>query len=239
MGYEYLCSAKAQIMKTKIMLALSLFVLFEGSVCAAVVTYNYSGKLNESFGTLAANTPFNGSLKYDALQPLLNTVEDPISGVSMRGDYVYTQFSLSISGQLFTSDDGVLSLYDYDPVSGTGFVTDMLEIYTLSLTGSLGGLNLAPDAGIVFVLQDSTGNVFNGLDLPGDNLNLNDFSLSSGTFLQLQEQFPDDFSDFPAISRGSLSSLSAVPEPSSSLLFVTGFCTLFFARRRSNTVRGR
>jgi hypothetical protein len=227
-------SAKTQIMKSKIILILSLFVLFESSVCAAVITYNYSGQLNDSFGTLPADTPFNGSFSYDSLQPL-NTVVDA-SGDPVRGDYVYTQFSLNISGQLFTSNSGVIYLYDYDPVAGTGFVSDLLQIYTLSLSGSLGGLTLAPDAGIIFTLQDSTGNAFNGLGLPGGDLTLDDFSLTSGTFLELREQFRADFS-LGAISRGDLSSLSAVPEPSSRLLFLGGLCTLLFARLRCDIGR--
>lgn len=225
-------SIKTRIMKFRLILTLSLFALIESPVCAAVTAYNFSGALDAPFGTLETGTTFAGSFSYDTSQTRLGIVTDPITGAPTRGEYVYSQFNLNISGQLFSSDSGPIFLYDFDPVAVTGFVVDLLEIYTLSLSGSLGGLTLAPDAGIVFVLQDLTGNVFNGLNLPGDDLTLNDFTLTGASFLQLQEQFPADLSGSVATSRGGLSSLTSVPEPSSPLLFLAGLSTLLFARFR-------
>lgn len=200
---------------------------FEGTVCAAVVTYSFSGALDDSFGTLAAGTTYSGSFSYDDSQPLSISSANPL-----RADYSYDQFSISISGQLFTSSSGTIHLYDYDLTTSTGYTKDLIEISTLSLSGTLGGLNLASDAGIQLVLEDLTGNALTGLGLPKGDLSLGDFTGSGGAFLHFKQASVSGSLIDPQFSCGSLSSLSAVPEPSTPLMVFSAVWVLSSMRYR-------
>jgi hypothetical protein len=215
-------------MKLKPILTLLFLTASSYSAFAALVTYNFSGSLADPFGTLASGTPFSGSFSYDAAQPL-NTPFDPD-----RGDYTYNQFSLNVSGQLFTYDTGVIHVYDFNPIAGTGYPVDLIFLTgALSSPALLGGVALDTNVGFVFVLQDLSGIALNGLSVPGDGLTLDNFtSGSSASFLELREA-PGDFSTPFAFTRGGLSSFSAVPEPSSTLLVIAGLGSLLSVRYRT------
>lgn len=230
------------IRKTVFTSLLSLALL--GTAHAALVTYNFSGTLNDPFGSLAVGTPFSGSFSYEVSQPL-NT-----PGALYRGDYGYTSVSVTIDGVTVTDNGtGVINVYDHGvpgsyppgPVGETtGYPTDLFHLYTFSVSGTFGGLTLAPGAGLQVVLQDVSGNVFNDPSIPGANLTINDFTLGNATFLQLQEVFSPNPGDMPAFARGALSYLSAtpVPGPASFVLLISGLSTLVSMKGRKRANRG-
>lgn len=204
----------------KLLIAIFTHAIMVGTLSATSVTYFFSGTLNDPFGSLSAGTPFSGSFSYDSAQNL-NTPLDPF-----RGDYLYTSLTVTIGESTVTdAGTGVMNVYDHGPAGSyppdpigetTGYPTDLLAIYTFSLSGSLGGLTLAPGAGIQIVLQDVNGDVFDGPEIPGSDLTINDFTLGGATFLELQADVNDPFFSGgfqPVIARGELSHLSANPVP--------------------------
>ncbi|MDO8541473.1 MAG: PKD domain-containing protein [Opitutaceae bacterium] len=154
----------------------------------ATITYFFAGSLAEPFGSLAAGTPFTGSFSYVVPQTSLQNGQP-----AYRGDYRYQSFSLTFGSTTVTdSGTGVINLYDhgtYDlvgPFGPTTYPTDLFHLYTFNVTGSLGGLTLAPGAGIQLVLQDVTGTAWSSTALPGAGLTMADLSAGNATFIQLQ-----------------------------------------------------
>ena len=169
-------------------------VVFTPSMVAAqMVTYEFAGTLQESFGTHPVGTPFTGSLTYDASQADRTPTLD-------RGDFPYTNVTLRI-GTDVASDNGtgVINLYD------DGFYpTDLFHLYTFNISGVVGGLTLAPGAGLQVVLQDVTGAAFSGASvLPGPELVVTSFTGDGATFIELRS---DDHEEF---ARGWLTTLTA------------------------------
>lgn len=212
----------------RILFTYVLLHAFLGTAHAVPITYYFSGTLNDPFGSLIVGTPFSGSFSYDDSQPL-NTPLTPY-----RGDYGYASVSVTINGVTVTDDGtGVINVYDHGPDGSyppagagetTGYPTDLFSLYTFSVSGTFGGLTLAPGAGLQVVLQDVSSNVFDDPSIPGANLSINDFTLGNATFLQLQEAFSPDPGYMSATARGELSYLSAtlVPAPASLILLISG-----------------
>jgi len=188
---------------------------------AGIITYDFAGTLQSSFGTLNAGTAFTGSFAYEGSQAL-NTPLHPF-----RGDYLYTSFSLTIGGTTVTDNGtGVINLYDHP-----GYPTDLFHVYPFALSGSFGGLTLNPGAGIQIILEDAGGTALSGLALPSYNLTNADFH--GGAFIELQSAS----SAFPystVHTRGYLTSLTGgtvpgqapVPEPTSVCLMLLGLGVL-------------
>jgi hypothetical protein len=231
-------------MISKTLVTSVFFITMFGTAHAAPVTYDFSGNLNDPFGTLSVGTPFSGSFSYDDSQAL-NTTNVPFSGA-----YGYTSVSVTINGETVTDNGtGVINVYDHGPdgsyPSGgagetTGYPTDLFHLYTFSVSGTFGGLTLAPGAGLQVILQDVSGNVFNGPSILGAGLTINDFTLGNATFLQLQEACSADPGYMSAIARGNLSDLSAtaVPEPASLILLIPGLGILASMKIRMGGNRG-
>lgn len=219
----------------KALVASVLCIVLVGIAHAVPVTYNFSGTLNDPFGSLSVGTPFSGSFSYDDSQ-VLNTPLMPY-----RGDYTASDMSFTISGATITSF-GVKTINIYDhgiagsyPPGGagetTGYPSDMFHLYAGYLgSGIVGGLKLDM---LQVVLQDTSGQVFNDASIPGPNMTISDFTLGNATFIQLTEvQLPDP--GFTAATvRGELSYLSAtpVPEPASLILMISGIGVLASMRK--------
>jgi hypothetical protein len=124
----------------------------------------------------------------------------------------------------------------------TGYPTDLFHLYTFSVSGTLGGLTLAPGAGLQLVLQDLSGSVFDFPSIPGANLTINDFTLGNATFLELREAYSLDPFYWEASARGELTYLSSssgggggeVPEPSTLAIFGLGALGMASRSRRRN-----
>ena len=195
--------------------ASALLIGLFGTADASLITYNFSGTLNDPFGSLSAGTLFSGSFSYEGSQPA-------------NFNYGYTNLSVTFGSNTVTdADTGVINVYDHRP-DGSGYPTDLFHLYTFSVSGEFGGLTLEPRAGLQVVLQDLSGSVFDSPSLPGANLSINDFSFGNPTFLELRQKHPDaGFSQVTA--RGALSYLSAtpaVPEPASYVLVISGLGVL-------------
>lgn len=191
---------------------------------AGIITYDFAGTLQSSFGTLNAGTAFTGSFSYEGSQAL-NTPLHPF-----RGDYLYTSFSLTIGGTTVSDNGtGVINLYDHP-----GYPTDLFHVYPFALSGAFGGLTLNPGAGIQIILEDAGGTALSGLALPSYNLTNADFH--GGAFIQLQSEYPTSPTPYnmPVFTRGYLTSLSGgtvpgqapVPEPTSVCLMLLGLGVL-------------
>jgi hypothetical protein len=206
-------------MKIRFLPAVILFACLTGVTNAALTisTYNFSGILSDPFGNLPAGTSFQGSFTYDSGQPL--NITDP-----NRGDYVYQNFAVTILGQVANSGTGVINMYN-----NPGYPTDMFLLYTTDLNGSFGGIALTPGAGMQLVLQNVQGNVFSDLSVLKPNLSLADFTTGNATFLQLQGLLGSGDLE---IARGQITSLKAVPEPSSFLGSLTLTGLILLRRRR-------
>ena len=188
---------------------------------AGIITYDFAGTLQSSFGTLNAGTAFTGSFSYEGSQPLNNPV------ISFRGDYLYTSLSLTIGGTTVSDNGtGVINVYDHP-----GYPTDLFHVYPFALSGAFGGLTLNPGAGIQIILEDAGGTALSSLNLPSYNLTNADFH--GGAFIELQSAY----SAFPystVSTRGYLTSLSGgtvpgqapVPEPASLCLMLLGLGVL-------------
>jgi len=230
----------------KALIASVLCIVLVGTAHAAPVTYIFSGTLNDPFGSLSVGTPFIGSFSYDDSQPL-NTPSSP-----WRGDYGYTSLSVTFgSTTVVDSGTGVINVYDHGPDGTyppmgmgetTGYPTDLFHLYTFSVSGTLGGLTLAPGAGLQLVLQDLSGSVFDFPSIPGANLTINDFTLGNATFLELREAYSLDPFYWEASARGELTYLSSssgggggeVPEPSTLAIFGLGALGMASRSRRRN-----
>ncbi|WP_338845625.1 PEP-CTERM sorting domain-containing protein [Massilia sp. W12] len=96
------------------------------------------------------------------------------------------------------------------------------------------GDQLAPGAGLQFVLQDLSGAVFSGPQMLQDNLTLANFTPGNGTFLQLQEAYsPDKWNT--AYARGELTYLGRtpmVPEAETYAMMLAGLAGLGLLARR-------
>lgn len=184
---------------------------------ASIISYGFSGVLNDPFGSYAIGTPFSGSFSYEQFQSDQSPSLD-------RGDYSYANISLTI-GTDFVSDNGpgVINVYD-----NSFYPTDLFHLYPFSMSGTVGGQALAPGAGLQLVLQDVAGNAFSDASLPGSNLSMAEFSGNGATFIELRNI------DGSQTARGWLSGTSstAVPVPGSFLLLASGFLALFCGRRR-------
>lgn len=177
-----------------------------GTRSSNIVTYSFSGKMNEAFGTIAAGTPFNGTLVYDYSQSNYSHGQQ-----AYRGDYQYSSLSLTIGGTTITDNGtGVINHYDhgtYDYSSSYGgpttYPTDLFHVYTYNLSGSLGGLTLATGAGLQLVLQDVSGTAWSGIGLPDEHLTMANLTSGNATFIQLQQAYTSG--TMPAMARGNLS----------------------------------
>lgn len=219
-------------MKLRFFTAAILLASLTGATHAALTTgpspttYVFSGFLDNPFGSLPAGTPFSGSFTYDGAQPLNVVFTD-------RGDYLYENFSVTILGAVANSGMGVINMYDHP-----AYPTDLFHLYTLGLTASFGGITLAPDAGMQLVLQNTDGDVFSDLSVLKPNLTLADFTSGGATFLELQGILNPGDPGPITFSRGQLTSLRTVPEPSSLYGSVTLAGLILLRRRRSGRVGG-
>jgi len=174
------------------------------------ITYYFAGALADPFGSLAVGTPFTGWFSYAAAQPNLQHGQSPY-----RGDYLYQSISLTFGSTTVTDNGtGVINLYDHgtydyanlDPFGNPmTYPTDLFHLYTFNVNGSLGGLTLAPGAGIQLVLQDETGTAWPSTALPGAGLTMANLTEGQATFIQLAD------SPFSTWARGPL--LSCPPTP--------------------------
>lgn len=149
-----------------------------GQTNGTTITYSFGGTLSAPFGTLPAGTSFTGSFSYAAAQADLSPQ------LPNRGDFLYQSISLTIGGTTVTDNGtGVINVYD----GPGGYPTDLFHLYTYNVSGSLGGLALAPGAGIQLVLQDVDGSVWNSTALPDHTLTLGDLTADvNATHIQLQ-----------------------------------------------------
>jgi hypothetical protein len=173
-----------------------------GQTNGTTITYSFAGTLTQPFGSLAVGTPFTGSFSYAAVQPDLSPA-DP-----NRGDYKYQSISLTIGGTTVTDNGtGVINVYD----GPGGYPTDLFHLYTYNVSGSLGGLTLAPGAGVQVVLQNINGTTWGSTALPDETHTLADFTPDvSATFVELHSPPPAP-PGMMTIARGELSSCCSTP----------------------------
>jgi hypothetical protein len=187
---------------------------------ATLVTYNFSGLMNENFslspstvfGTVPLNAPFTSTLTYDDSQPTPN-------GATSEASYSLTSISVTIGSETATGTGGSLIVYD----KAGGYVDDFIEAYSNSITGTLGGIN--PTA-LEVGLQNVNGGVLSGPAIPGPGLTFSDFTPGSPTFVEL-----DDF-NFPTnlFARGEIG--ASVPEPASLTLVLLAYVAASARRSR-------
>ena len=116
----------------KISVTSVLFLAFLGTAHTVPVIYNFSGTLNDPFGSLYVGTPFSGSFSYEDSQPL------NMPHIPYRGDYGYTSLLVTINGVTVTDNGtGVINVYDHGapgtyPPGGagetTGYPTDLFHL---------------------------------------------------------------------------------------------------------------
>lgn len=201
---------------------LIVMVLSAGSARAALVTYNFSGLMNENFtlspttvfGTVPLNAPFTSTFTYDDSQPTPN-------GATSEASYNLISISITIGAETATGAGGTLEVYD----KVGGYVDDLIEAYSNSITGTLGGIN--PTA-LSVDLQNINGGVLSGPAIPGPGLPFSDFTPGNATFVEL-DYFPGNPSS-NVFARGEIGATLSVPEPAS-LSLVALTCVAGFSRR--------
>ena len=189
-----------------------LIYLMSSQLSASPITYNFTGALNDAFGSLTIGTTFSGYFTYEGIQSDQNPANPN------RGDYSYDDLSITISGATVNdAGTGAINVYD-----SSSYPTDLFHLYTFNVSGVIGGETLAP-GGLELVLQDVSGTAFTDISLMGGGLSLSDFTTGNATFVQFRNL---DGSQF---SRGELTSLSVrtVPIPASIWLFGAGLIVLF------------
>jgi len=173
---------------------------FSQGVFAATITYNFTGQLDDPFGVYSVGTPFSGTFTYDSSDP-----EQTPS--TQRGDHFYLNVTLQIGSDNITdSIGGIINIYD-----NSFYPTDLFHMYTTSLVGVVGGLQLTAGAGYQIVLQDLTGTALSvappspdNAQLPGSNLTITNWSGGGATFIELQSMFNNEF----IMARGSITALT-------------------------------
>ena len=185
--------------------ALAFALGCSNSGSAEELTYTFAGQLNNDFGTYPIGTSYTGYLIYDDTQ-------NPLDPANLgRGDYSYRELSVSIGGETATDyGTGVVNIYNHNidnPSDENSYPTDLMHVYAFAISGTLGGVDLAPGAGLQLVLQDSAGTVFNDLSIPKGDLSLSKFTLGDATHIQLQGGFnaEDPLFETP-MARGNLTS---------------------------------
>jgi hypothetical protein len=146
-----------------------------------------------------------------------------------------------MDGQTISTNSGSIGVYN-NPY----YPTDLMLVYA-NISGSFGGLTLAPQNGLIVALQDVTGTIFNDVSLPGPELQTNYFTSGNASFLQLMSTDSYRYDNKQAIvSRGELAGLpitpsnivsqqyiGAVPEADTSAMLLMGAGVMgFMARRR-------
>jgi hypothetical protein len=188
---------------------------------AATIAYDFTGTLQNSFGSLAAGLAVSGSFSYESGQAD-QYVGPNMPPFSTNGRYGFTGFSLTIGGQTITAGpkNGLLV---GDQASGSGFSDSFTINGDGVISGSLGGL--AVD-GLQFQLIDPTASAFGSDALP-DSLDFADFS--SATLL-ISSFTSGVVYRFISIATLTPAVLVAVPEPAGLGLALLGLAVL--ARRR-------
>ncbi len=211
---------RSQNLLTACAAALVTSTLIAVATQAATVNYQFSGLMNDPFGTYPIGTPFSGSISYVAPQANI--------GSPTVGHYLNQTFTLTV-GSDTVADSGTGDIYVYDNVV-TPYPTDLMIVSASNVIGMIGGLTLSPSNGLQLALQDVTGNAFSGIGLPGPGLSLSEFTPGNATFIQITD------ASFNHFARGDLGLLAA-PEPSGQALLLGGgamsLVGLTRARRRS------
>lgn len=206
-------AALAPVLATPTPVAISCGL--SGQTNGTTITYSFGGTLSSAFGTLPAGTPFTGTFSYAAAQADLMPQTFPD-----RGDYKYQSISLTIGGTTVTDNGtGVINVYD----GPTTYPTDLFHLYTFNVSGTLGGLTLAPGGGLSIVLQRLDGTAWNSIALPDHSLTINDVTADGiATHIQLQSEPPS--TPFPGtitIARGGILSCCSTPPGTATQNLVT------------------
>jgi MYXO-CTERM domain-containing protein len=202
--------------------ALAVMVLGgSGSAAAATIAYDFTGTLQNSFGSLAAGLAVSGSFAYESGQPD-QYVGPNVPPFSTIGRYDFTGFNLTIGGQTITAGpkNGLLV---GDQASGSGFSDSFTINGDGVISGSLGGLTVD---GLQFQLIDPTATVFGSDALP-DSVDFADFS--SATLL-ISSFTSGVLYRFISIETLTPAVLVSVPEPAGLGVALLGLAVL--ARRR-------
>jgi len=193
---------------------LFVFGLFGVPAHAAVIRYAFAGQLDYPLGTFDRGTPFSGEFSYEQNQS--TTLPPP--GEPQMASYVAFNLTLIIGGSTFDVGLGAITIHNDSAQQ------DSFELRSKTFTGPVGGLPLMMTDGVMLVLADKDGSLWNGLALPGSGLTLADFDGTRTLLLGAQGA--------PLPSLGSLSVLQSIPVPEPSGAMLSGAGLLLLIRRR-------
>ncbi|MFV2065714.1 MAG: PEP-CTERM sorting domain-containing protein [Pirellulales bacterium] len=223
------------------LLAIGTLLVFFGSppTQAALVSYNFAGAITTASDPLASfgivtGDPFTGSFTYDTSLGIVS---------SGPGNVLYEQpapiapltFSVTVNGVQYAAANSSAPLR-IQVTDNSGGLNDQFvvhTVYTGSLVHPLSGSY--PFSNMALSLRDSSATIFSSTAIPS-SLDLNDFDLV-GFSLNLSQNLGDPASE--TLFLGTITSLTAVPEPGSLMLMLTAISLIRLSRRRWLSTPGR
>lgn len=196
-------------------IALLLGLSFGIQAHAALISYNFSGVLGDTFGSLSAGDAFSGTYSFD-------------SSVAASGNASFAVFN-NLTGVSFSSGSFSASIgpgsglpeIQQDDVAGA----DRYALLGRNPVGSaqIGGLDITA---IGFRLDDTSGTAINDATVLLTDLSLTAFT-SNSLLLFFGEVTSQDFT----VVSGRLTSLNQVPEPASLALSLVALAACALLRR--------
>ena len=187
------------------------------STIASPITYNFAGKLTDSFGSLNVGDAFSGSYTLDPSVVAIGNSSQAVFNNLLGASLTIGSFSATIG-----PGTGLPEIQQDDNVTGA----DRYALVGRNPLGSsqIGGLNISLFG---FRLDDTSETALSDATALLTNPSLSNFT--SKTFLVF---FGDPTTRDFAVVSGTLDSLSSIPEPATFALLGLGLVGLGFSRHR-------
>lgn len=216
-------------------IASAIFVIFQsGTAAAALVSYNFGGHFNTiadgfgNFGVTAGDT-FFGSFTYDTTMSVASAGTGNVL-YERSAPIAPLKFSVTINGITYTADDGSAPLR-VQVTDNSGGLHDQFVYLTSHATSLVHPLTGSyPFSTMAFSLRDTSDQVFSSAAIPA-SLDLSDFDdpQFNMNFHTDPMGDPGDFDN--VLFLGTVTFLSAVPEPALTMLMLTALPFLCLAYR--------